>query len=529
MTRKKIKIWKIGAVFTILGLIISSIFSLRVFADSDTEPPVTSSGSQVSVSLSDIITLRILDAEESTEIENLTLDLTPTPLGVFTKGNMLAEVSTSNSSGYKLYLSSDYQDSESNYTTSLVNLDSTVGTTEKGKIPTLTGTISETAFSERESDYRNRWGYSTNALTVSRTINNNIVTNTITDNTNPATITYNPIPAYDSSLAIRSDTLSPVEQELTPVTIGVNASSAVAAGTYRNVLAFSAVANPPMLDYNLMFNSNTTNAVSNMPENQSEDSMAGSVTFTIPDTIPTRTNYTFVSWNTEPNGSGTSYAPGDNYTITADDSDKASRSRTLYAVWKQYVYKISYNCRKGSCPSDQTIRTGDDPYVYTIPSTVPTKTGYNFVDYTGSDDNDYSPGETILFSTSNTTVQLTANWTVATTITVGGRIWTASPASTYSSWTYGSSLCTSLGSGWRLPTTTEFLTLIGASKMGEKGTNTTNINLVWSSWGEGVYFSSMTADWSDSYAHGLDIDSNDTATVYSGYAKVNDYRIVCTK
>lgn len=50
------------------------------------------------------------------------------------------------------------------------------------------------------------------------------------------------------------------------------------------------------------------------------------VDLTLSSTKPTRTNYTFISWNTKSDGSGTSYHPGSKYT--------ANESVTLYAIWK---------------------------------------------------------------------------------------------------------------------------------------------------------------------------------------------------
>ena len=50
------------------------------------------------------------------------------------------------------------------------------------------------------------------------------------------------------------------------------------------------------------------------------------VDLTLSSTKPTRTNYTFISWNTKSDGSGTSYQPGSKYT--------ANESVTLYAIWK---------------------------------------------------------------------------------------------------------------------------------------------------------------------------------------------------
>ena len=56
---------------------------------------------------------------------------------------------------------------------------------------------------------------------------------------------------------------------------------------------------------------------------------SGSVTLTVSATKPTRSGYTFVSWNTKSDGTGTSYAPGDTL--------KTSANVTLYAIWKKEV------------------------------------------------------------------------------------------------------------------------------------------------------------------------------------------------
>ena len=49
---------------------------------------------------------------------------------------------------------------------------------------------------------------------------------------------------------------------------------------------------------------------------------------TLPTSEPTRTGYTFLGWNTASDGSGTSYAAGDTYTLPASEGD------TLYAQWQ---------------------------------------------------------------------------------------------------------------------------------------------------------------------------------------------------
>ena len=58
----------------------------------------------------------------------------------------------------------------------------------------------------------------------------------------------------------------------------------------------------------------------------SQTKVWGSV-LTLSSTIPTRTGYDFVIWNTAANGSGSSYAPGSSYGYDAD--------MTLYAIWEK--------------------------------------------------------------------------------------------------------------------------------------------------------------------------------------------------
>lgn len=59
------------------------------------------------------------------------------------------------------------------------------------------------------------------------------------------------------------------------------------------------------------------------------------VSLTISDNGFTRTNYTFVEWNTKADGSGTSYDPGDSYTGNA--------ALTLYAQWKKNNIPVYVN------------------------------------------------------------------------------------------------------------------------------------------------------------------------------------------
>lgn len=84
------------------------------------------------------------------------------------------------------------------------------------------------------------------------------------------------------------------------------------------------------------YNANGTN-VSGMPANGAR---YYTTTYTIPNTIPTRTGYTFVSWNTAANGTGTTYNPGQGYASDA--------ALTLYAQWTPKTFTIQYNSNTGS-------------------------------------------------------------------------------------------------------------------------------------------------------------------------------------
>ena len=75
------------------------------------------------------------------------------------------------------------------------------------------------------------------------------------------------------------------------------------------------------------------------------------VDLTLSSTKPTRTNYTFKSWNTKSDGSGTSYAAGAKYTTNA--------AATLYAQWTQNTWTVSYAANGGSStPSSQSKVAG---------------------------------------------------------------------------------------------------------------------------------------------------------------------------
>ena len=317
-----------GLTATALALVLGSISEQKATAvntSADNAP-----GSQISVVLPDIMALRIMNKQNSAEITSLDLELMPTPNGAFVKDSMLAEVSTSNVTGYKLYISTIGKDHTNAYTNALINQDATVAASV-GTIPTLPvgANPTEAAYRVSSSAYRGTWGYSTNGLTITPGATDTDPP-TITEVTDTSAITYNYFPVQGDSTVIRANSTS-ASKQLTPVTVGVNATSAVSAGTYNNIVEYTAVANPSANEYSVDFDANVT--IEDMPTKITISSVASSETVTIPTTAPSRTGFAFKGWNTKADGTGTMYQPGDTITLTADDSDPTSSQVTLYAIW----------------------------------------------------------------------------------------------------------------------------------------------------------------------------------------------------
>lgn len=90
---------------------------------------------------------------------------------------------------------------------------------------------------------------------------------------------------------------------------------------------------------------------------------------TLSSTTPTRTGYEFVSWNTSSDGTGTTYYPGSQY---GEDVDV-----TMYAVWNQVKWPVTYNANGGSGAPESQEKVYN--VNLTLSSVTPTRTGYNFL------------------------------------------------------------------------------------------------------------------------------------------------------
>lgn len=95
---------------------------------------------------------------------------------------------------------------------------------------------------------------------------------------------------------------------------------------------------PAITSYDVTYNANGGNGA------PSAQKKVHGQTLTLTDAVPSRADYTFVSWNTAADGSGASYAPGASYT--------ANEPLALYAVWKQnYIAPTISNLAATRCTS----------------------------------------------------------------------------------------------------------------------------------------------------------------------------------
>lgn len=134
-------------------------------------------------------------------------------------------------------------------------------------------------------------------------------------------------------------------------------------GVYRGTLeADGSISVPAITTYTIQYNAN---GGSGAPSSQTK---YFGTALTLSSTKPSRTGYTFSTWNTNSSGTGTNYSSGASYTANA--------AATLYAKWTAKTYTVSYNANGGSgAPANQTKTHGT---TLTLSTTQPTKTNYNF-------------------------------------------------------------------------------------------------------------------------------------------------------
>lgn len=107
------------------------------------------------------------------------------------------------------------------------------------------------------------------------------------------------------------------------------------------------------------------NGGSGAPSTQTK--MYGSV-LTLSTTRPTRAGYMFVTWNTNQDGTGANYSPGQSYNVDAN--------LTLYAIWRLHSYTVTYDANGGSGAPNTQTKIHDE--ILSISNIVPSRAGHTF-------------------------------------------------------------------------------------------------------------------------------------------------------
>ncbi len=128
-----------------------------------------------------------------------------------------------------------------------------------------------------------------------------------------------------------------------------------------------------------------------------------------------RENYTFIGWNTEPDGSGTPYTAEDVVTLTAENN-----TEILYAQWKEnpkYDYSLTYNANFGEneTKADSENATGiyEEAYEITVDENTFVRENYTFIGWNTEADGSgigYTAGDALALTAENNTEILYAQW-----------------------------------------------------------------------------------------------------------------------
>ena len=281
------------AVFSIFGTVIFLLtMSCNAFADDIT--PVTAS-SKFSVDVNNAVLELTIPSTPAV------IDLNPTMTGAsFGSTSIDIKVATNNITGYTLTMTP----TNDTYDTSLIRTELIGDEEDYREIETLelTDPIS-TGYTE-QTFTTNAWGYK---ITGDNYYGIDPENTTVS---HPAWITSAPTNGTDHNL-----------------TLAAKVDAETVSGAYETTLNFRAVTNAvPKVDI-VSFNGN--GADSGDMSGDIISVAAGSLT-TLPANTYVKSNYRFIGWNTNINGTGTSYVDEGEYVSTATTADQ---SVTLYAMW----------------------------------------------------------------------------------------------------------------------------------------------------------------------------------------------------
>lgn len=148
--------------------------------------------------------------------------------------------------------------------------------------------------------------------------------------------------------------------------------------------------------YTIIFDKNDVNATGEM----SNIKASTNTVYEVPYCLYMNKGHTFLSWNTKPDGSGTTYNIGDKI----ENLVPKGGSITLYAQWERNTYTITYDLNGGVLDGKTGIVEVNAKYGDKIILPLPSREGYNFKYWKGST---YYAGEEYEVEDNHT---LTAEW-----------------------------------------------------------------------------------------------------------------------
>ena len=131
----------------------------------------------------------------------------------------------------------------------------------------------------------------------------------------------------------------------------------------------------------------------------------------VAENVFTRNNYTFTGWNTQADGKGTAYKPGDSFTLTDNDT-------VLYAQWSENApaqVNVSYDANGGTGTMESI--TGDVGSEIVIGQNGFARSGYTFTGWNTQADGKgtaYKPGDSFTLTDKDTV--LYAQWNKLVTV-----------------------------------------------------------------------------------------------------------------
>ena len=268
--------------------------------------------------------------------------------------------------------------------------------------------------------------------------------------------------ASTASIAyLKSSTTQPFDANNTPFSFNLTGTSIPVYGyvigpdyyatSASAIIASSAtlvvVTNETDYTYTLSYNANGGSGAPSSQQQTVASVTAPSMTFTISNTQPTRTGYTFLGWSTSSSATSASYSPGGSITI--------SSNTTLYAVWKVITYTIGFDANGGTgAPAAQTKTYNVS---LTLSSTKPSRANASAGSYTvtyNANSGSVSPASA---TAARTTSYTFSSWNTAK----GGGGTAYNPGGTYTA-----NAAATLYAQWSSSTSTAAVTLPTPSRTG---------------------------------------------------------------